>query len=89
MQMESNTQTASETQPKTPAPKFDFEIEHFGGTETVSGRKTAVSMAKRLSREHGGRVHVEREDGRVYMQFRRGKLERFVHETRRRRRARR
>jgi hypothetical protein len=50
--------------------------------ETIEGRAAAVARAKDLSRASGGRVVVERADGKVVMQFEKGSLEAFSAETR-------
>jgi hypothetical protein len=52
---------------------------------TIDGRIRAVSEAKEISRRTGRPIRVERTDGRVRMEFRRGALETYRYETRDRR----
>ena len=54
--------------------------------KVVDGRIEAVDEAKAISKESGQNVLVEREDGRVKMNFRDGALVDYVLETRKGRR---
>lgn len=54
--------------------------------KTIDGRIEAVDEAKSISKETGQNVLVEREDGRVKMNFRDGALVDYVLETRKGRR---
>ena len=54
--------------------------------KTIDGRIEAVDEAKAMSKESGQNVLVEREDGRVKMNFRDGALVDYVLETRKGRR---
>lgn len=54
--------------------------------KTIDGRIEAVDEAKAISKESGQNVLVEREDGRVKMNFRDGALVDYVLETRKGRR---
>lgn len=54
--------------------------------KVVDGRIEAVDDAKAISKETGQNVLVEREDGRVKMNFREGALVDYVLETRKGRR---
>jgi len=47
----------------------------------VEGRLTAVGVAKGLSADTGRMIGLEREDGRVRMQFQRGSLQTYRFET--------
>lgn len=49
--------------------------------EIIHGRQAAVNQAKEMTVD-GASVQVEREDGRVRMQFRDGSLVEYVYETR-------
>lgn len=66
----------------------EFDIKSGLGTQTVTGRRAAVRKAKELSRHTWRPVHVERDDERVKMRFRRGDLTTYRYETRHRRRRR-
>lgn len=63
-----------------------FTITAGSATEDVHGRKTAVEAAKERSSRTGRPIHVERDDGRVMMEFRRGQLQNYRYETRPKRR---
>ena len=54
--------------------------------KVIDGRIEAVDEAKAISKESGQNVLVEREDGRVKMNFRDGALVDYVLETRKGRR---
>ncbi|MGB0648146.1 MAG: hypothetical protein ACPGQS_13265 [Bradymonadia bacterium] len=54
--------------------------------KVIDGRIEAVEDAKAISKETGQNVLVEREDGRVKMNFREGALVDYVLETRKGRR---
>ena len=54
--------------------------------KSIDGRIEAVDEAKAISKESGQNVLVEREDGRVKMNFRDGALVDYVLETRKGRR---
>ncbi len=54
--------------------------------KVIDGRIEAVDDAKAISKETGQNVLVEREDGRVKMNFREGALVDYVLETRKGRR---
>lgn len=58
-----------------------FTITIGNETNTVQGRSTAVEEAKSISARSGRAIRVERQDGRVRMEFRRGKLETYRFET--------
>lgn len=47
----------------------------------MRGRRNAVAEAKTLSGRTGRPIRVEREDGRMKMEFRRGRLETYRYET--------
>lgn len=60
-----------------------FVIQQGERVESVEGRGAAVRTARRWSekRRHR-RVHLEREDHKMKMDFRRGELETFILELR-------
>ena len=63
----------------------EFRIIHSGGTIEMEGQANAATEAKTMSQRRGGRVTVERVDGRVQMQYRDGELISYHYETRDRR----
>jgi len=65
----------------TSSRKNAFTITIGSETNTVQGRTTAVEEAKSISARSGRAIRVERQDGRVRMEFRRGKLETYRFET--------
>lgn len=74
-----------ETRPS--AEKKPFVIQTGVEEETVHGRSAAVDAAKTLSRKTPRTVRLERADGRVTMEFRRGNLQTYQYETHGRRRS--
>lgn len=71
--------TATSTRPHA------FTITIGNETNTVEGRHHAVEEAKSISSRSARPIRVERGDGRVRMEFRRGKLETYRFETQGRR----
>jgi hypothetical protein len=61
-----------------------FSVVYGSETLEYTSREEAVSKAKSLSREHNGRVSVERNDGAISMQFTNGHLDSYVYELRER-----
>jgi hypothetical protein len=66
----------------SPSRKRTFQIHVGSGVDTVVGRREAVRHAKHVSRQTGRPIVVEAADGRVTMEFRRGRLESYKVETR-------
>ena len=63
-----------------------YRVVTRSGEKSIDGRIEAVDEAKAISKESGQNVLVEREDGRVKMNFRDGALVDYVLETRKGRR---
>ncbi|MCB9680994.1 MAG: hypothetical protein H6733_05930 [Alphaproteobacteria bacterium] len=66
---------------QTPS-QHPFTIITGNDTTVVTGRPAAVEEAKQISRRTGRPIRLERKDGRVTMEFRRGHLEAYAYETR-------
>jgi len=62
-------------------PTHRFTIKSGQNTQSVEGRLPAVDRAKEMSSNTGRLVGLEREDGRVRMQFQRGSLQTYRYET--------
>lgn len=74
-----------ETRPSTE--KKPFVIQTGVEEKTVHGRSAAVDAAKTLSQKTPRPVRLERADGRITMEFRRGNLQTYQYETHRRRKS--
>jgi hypothetical protein len=59
-----------------------FLIHHGDDVAEVNGRQAAVQQAKSVSSDSGRPVRLERDDGKMKMQFQRGALQTFRLETR-------
>lgn len=69
----------------TPQPAKPYTIFVGDQTQQITGRGPAVAEAKDISTKTGRPIRVERADGAVKMEFRRGQLETYRYETRDRR----
>jgi len=58
-----------------------YTIKTANGAESVEGRAEAIAHAKEISEKTWRPVGLERADGRIKMQFRRGSLETYRFDT--------
>ena len=61
--------------------QYTFIIKAGQQTTEVAGRNKAVAEAKGISEKTGKPVGLERQDGRMKMEFRRGSLETYRFDT--------
>ena len=59
----------------------EYQIKNGQTVETIAGRAEAIAKAKEVSARTWRPVGVERNDGRVKMQFRRGSLLIYRYDT--------
>ena len=59
----------------------EYQIKNGQSVQTVTGRADAIAKAKEVSARTWRPIGVERDDGRVKMQFRRGRLLIYRYDT--------
>jgi len=62
-------------------PNHRFTIKNGQNIQSIQGRLQAVGLAKEMSSSTGRLIGLEREDGRVRMQFQRGSLQTYRYDT--------
>lgn len=68
---------------QTPSPSETYHIKTGKEVLTVHGRDAAIEKARTLSGRSGRPISVERQDGRMTMQFSRGGVQTYRFETNR------